>query len=137
MESKSEVAIGLRRSPGEALNIALSKLNQPIAPPKNIKRVIIKPSIYDPKLPGNTDVGMVRALVRMFSSLGPVIIVESDNPLRTTADAFLQCGYNDLEDQQAELVNLTDTDMISVRFPGHYFEDRKMPRKKIVPPMTN
>ncbi|MGD9395810.1 MAG: DUF362 domain-containing protein [Candidatus Thorarchaeota archaeon] len=128
MESKSEVAIGLKRSPGEALKAALSKLNQPIAPPRNIKRVIIKPSIYNPSLPGNTDVGMVRAVIRMFSSLGPVSIVESDNPLRTTADAFLKCGYKDLEDRQIELVNLTETDMVSVTFPGRYFEDRKMPR---------
>jgi len=128
MESKSEVAIGLKRSPEEALHAALSKLNEPIAPPRNIKRVIIKPSIYDPKLPGSTNVSIVRALIQMFSSLGPVSIVESDNPLRTTEDAFLQCGYKDIEDPQVELVNLTDTDMISVNFPGHYFENRKMPR---------
>ncbi|MHA2395409.1 MAG: DUF362 domain-containing protein [Candidatus Thorarchaeota archaeon] len=124
----SEVAIGLKRSPGEALSVALSKLNEPIVPPKNTTRVVIKPSIYDPNLPGNTDVNMVRAVIRMFRSLGPVSIVESDNPLRTTESAFSQCGYTDLEKEQVELVNLSDTDMTSVLFSGHYFKDRKMPR---------
>ncbi|MHA2353481.1 MAG: DUF362 domain-containing protein, partial [Candidatus Thorarchaeota archaeon] len=124
----SEVAIGLKRSPGEALSVALSKLNEPIVPPKNTTRVVIKPSIYNPNLPGNTDVNMVRAVIRMFRSLGPVSIVESDNPLRTTESAFSQCGYTDLEKEQVELVNLSDTDMTSVLFSGHYFKDRKMPR---------
>jgi uncharacterized protein (DUF362 family) len=128
MESKSEVAIGLKRSPREALSSALSKLNESIVPPKNTTRVVIKPSIYDPNLPGNTDVNMVRAVIRMFGSLGPVSIVESDNPLRKTGDAFLQCGYTDLENEQVELVNLSDADMTSVVFSGHYFKDRKMPR---------
>ena len=95
MESISEVAVGLRRSPGDALRTALSKLNVPLVPPKNTKRVLIKPSIYDPNLPGNTDAKMVRAVIQMFSSLGPVSIIESDNPLRTTKDAFKKCGYTD------------------------------------------
>lgn len=128
MESRSEVAIGLRRSPGEALRTALSKLNLPIVPPTNTKRVVIKPSIYDPNLPGNTDANMVRAIIQMFSSLGPVSIVESDNPLRTTEDAFTRCGYGGFEDERVELVNLSDADMIPITFSGHYFQDRKMPR---------
>ncbi len=128
MESMSEVAIGLRRSPGEALKTALSKLNEPITPPKKTKRVVIKPSIYDPNLPGNTNANMVRAIIQMFGSLGPVSIVESDNPVRTTKDAFIRCGYADVEDERVELVNLSDADMIPVTFSGHYFQDRKMPR---------
>jgi uncharacterized protein (DUF362 family) len=128
MESMSEVAIGLRRSPGEALRAALSKLSVPLVPQKVTKRVVIKPSIYDPNLPGNTDVNMVRAVIRMFSSLGPVSIVESDNPLRTTKDAFMRCGYADVENEHVELVNLSDADMIPITFSGHYFDDRKMPR---------
>ncbi|MHA1962984.1 MAG: DUF362 domain-containing protein [Candidatus Thorarchaeota archaeon] len=128
MESRSEVAIGLRKKPGEALRTALSKLIEPIVPPKNTKRVVIKPSIYDPNLPGNTDAKMVRAIIQMFSSLGPVNIVESDNPLRTTKDAFIQCGYAEFEDERVELVNLSDADMTSVTFPGYYFKDRKMPQ---------
>ena len=128
MESKSEVAIGLRRSPGEALRTALSKLNEPIIPPANTKRVVIKPSIYDPNLPGNTDANMVRAIIQMFSSVGPISIVESDNPLRTTRDAFTRSGYTVLENETVELVNLSDADMTSVAFSGHYFQNRKMPR---------
>jgi len=128
MESKSEVAIGLRRSPGAALRTALSKLNDPIVPPSNTKRVVIKPSIYDPSLPGNTDVNMVRAIIQMFSSLGFVSIVESDNLLRTTRDAFMQCGYDAFQDEQVELVNLSDAVMTTATFSGHYFQNRKMPR---------
>jgi uncharacterized protein (DUF362 family) len=128
MEFKSEIAIGLKRNPGEALSTALSRLNKPIVAPNNTKRVIIKPSIYDPDLPGNTDAKTVRALIRMFSSIGPISIIESDNPLRTTNVAFSKTGYTDLEEEHVELVNLSYGEMTSVRFSGHYFKERKMPR---------
>ncbi|TET12019.1 MAG: DUF362 domain-containing protein [Candidatus Thorarchaeota archaeon] len=128
MEFTSEVAVSVKRSPAEALKTALSKLSVPIVLPKNTERVIIKPSIYDPSLPGNTDVNMVRAVGRMFKSLSPVKIVESDNPLRTTADAFSRSGYNALIEEHVELVNLTDVDMVSITFPGHYFKNRRMPK---------
>ncbi len=127
MEFTSEVAVSVKRSPAEALKTALSKLSIPIVPPINTERVIIKPSIYDPSLPGNTDVNMVRAVARLFGSLSPIKIVESDNPLRPTADAFSRSGYNVLIKEQAELVNLTDVDMVPITFPGHYFKDRRMP----------
>jgi uncharacterized protein (DUF362 family) len=127
MEYESEVAVALKRSPREALNTALSKLTVPIAPPSKGERVIIKPSIYDPSLPGNTDVRMVAATVHMFKSLGVVNIVESDNPHRTTADAFAKSGYNSLIQNDVDLVNLTDANMIPISFPGHYFKDRRMP----------
>ena len=119
MEYTSEVAVAVKRSPAEALNTALSRLSEPILPPKNSKQVIIKPSIYDPSLPGNTDVQMVRAAVRMFKSLGPVKIVESDNPLRTTTEAFTKSGYNSLIQDNVELVNLSDVDMGPTSFSGH------------------
>ena len=128
MENGSEIAIGVKRSPGESLHAALSKLSKPIVPPKNTKRVIIKPSIYDPKLLGNTDAELVGALVHMFHSIGPISIVESDNPLRKTDDAFFQCQYSKLVDERVELVNLSDAEMVSVDFPGHYFTNREMPR---------
>ncbi|MGY5865247.1 MAG: DUF362 domain-containing protein [Candidatus Thorarchaeota archaeon] len=127
MEFTSEVAVAVKRSPSEALSTALSKLSEPILPPKNSKHVIIKPSIYDPALPGNTDVQMVWAVVRMFKSLGPVKIVESDNPQRTTSDAFTNSGYNSLIQDNVELVNLTDVDKVPFSFPGHHFNDRRMP----------
>ncbi len=128
MESMPEVAVGLRRSPGEALRAALSKLNAPIIPPKSATHVVIKPSIYDPNLPGNTDSEMVRAVIQMFGSLGLVSIVESDNPLRTTRDAFDQSGYSAFENERVRLVNLSDDDMIPMTFSGQYFEGRRMPR---------
>jgi uncharacterized protein (DUF362 family) len=128
MENRSEVAIGVKKSPGESLHEALSKLSSPIVPPKNTKRVIIKPSIYDPKLPGNTDVELVGALVHMFHSIGPISIVESDNPLRRTDEAFFQCQYTKLVDERVGLVNLSDAEMASVNFPGHYFNSREMPQ---------
>jgi uncharacterized protein (DUF362 family) len=127
MEFTSEVAVGVKRNPAEALKTALSKLSVPIVPPTNTERVIIKPSIYDPSLPGNTDVNIVRAVARMFGSLGPVRIVESDNPRRTTAEAFSRSGYNTLIEEYVELVNLTNGDMTSITFPGHYFKNRRMP----------
>lgn len=128
MTSNPEIAIAVRRNPGEALRVALSKLNEPIIPPKNIKRVVIKPSIYDPKLPGNTDVKIVRAAIQIFNSVGPITIVESDNPLRSAKDAFSLCNYSNLENKSVSLLNLSDTEMVSVQFAGHYFEKRKMPR---------
>ncbi|MFW9812018.1 MAG: DUF362 domain-containing protein [Candidatus Thorarchaeota archaeon] len=127
MEYESEVAVALKRSPSEALTTALSKLTIPLDPPKKINQVIIKPSIYDPGLPGNTDVRMVGAIVRMFKSLGTVKIVESDNPIRTTADAFTKSGYNSLVQEGVELCNLTDADMIPVSFPNYFFKNRRMP----------
>ena len=128
MESMSEVAIGLKRSPGEALRVALSKLSFPITPPNSEVPVVIKPSIYNPNLPGNTDVRMVQAVIKMFGSLGPVKVVESDNPRRKTMDAFKQCGYALLENDHVGLINLSDEDMIPVTLPGQYFQDRRMPR---------
>ncbi len=127
MTSSPEIAIAVRRNPGEALRVALSKLNEPIFPPKNINRVIIKPSIYDPKLPGNTDVKIVRAATQIFNSVGPITIVESDNPLRTAKEAFSLCDYSDLENERVSLVNLSDSEMVPVQFAGHYFQNRKMP----------
>ncbi|MHA1943163.1 MAG: DUF362 domain-containing protein [Candidatus Thorarchaeota archaeon] len=127
MEFTSEVAVSVKQSPAEALKTALSKLSIPIVPPKNTDRIIIKPSIYDPSLPGNTDVNMVRAVARLFGSLSPIKIVESDNPHRTTVDAFSNSGYNVLIKEQAELINLSDEDMVPITFPGYYFKDRRMP----------
>jgi uncharacterized protein (DUF362 family) len=128
MESMSEVAVGLRRSPREALTAAFSKLNTQIIPPESKAHVVIKPSIYDTNLPGNTDAKMVRAVIQMFGSLGPVSIVESDNPRRKSMDAFKQSGYDNLENDRVKLVNLTDDDMVPATFSGHYFEHRKMPK---------
>ncbi|MFW9927678.1 MAG: DUF362 domain-containing protein [Candidatus Thorarchaeota archaeon] len=127
MDFTSEVAVSVKRSPAEALKTAFSKLSVPIVPPKNTMRTVIKPSIYNPSLPGNTDVAIVRAVTRMFGSLGPVHIVESDNPLRTADDAFSRSGYDSVKSENVELVNLSDADMVNVTFPGNFFNARMMP----------
>ncbi len=128
MEFKSEVAVGVKKSPGAALRAALAKLNEPIIPRRKISGVVIKPSIFDPDLPGNTDVELVKAVIQMFDSLGPIKIVESDNPFRTAEDAFSRCGYDELKNEHVELLNLSDTELVPVTFPGNYLEKRKMPK---------
>lgn len=127
MAFSSEIAIAIRRNPREALQVALSKLDELIAPPKGIQRVVIKPSIYDPELPGNTDAKIVQVVVQFFNSIGPISIVESDNPLRTAEEAFSRCGYLEFETKNVGFVNLTKTEMIPVQFAGYYFQNRKMP----------
>ncbi|MFW9787643.1 MAG: DUF362 domain-containing protein [Candidatus Thorarchaeota archaeon] len=118
----------MKRSPSEALRIALSKLSHPIVPPNEVTRVVIKPSIYNPDLPGNTDWRMVLGIFQMFRSLGPVTVVESDNPLRTAREAFTKSGYSEFVEMGIELVNLSNDDMVQVKFAGHYFDERKMPQ---------
>lgn len=120
------MAIGLRKSPIDALRAAMSKLTIPISPPKRDEKIILKPSIYDPNLPGNTDVGIVKAVVQTFSSLGNMSIVESDNPLRTADVAFSKMGYKELVSENVKLVNLSDDEMVPITFAGHFFKDRKI-----------
>jgi uncharacterized protein (DUF362 family) len=64
----------------------------------------------------------------MFGSLGPISIVESDNPIRTTKEAFTQSGYDIFDNSRVKLVNLSDDEMIPVTFSGHFFKERKMPQ---------
>ncbi|MFW9805249.1 MAG: DUF362 domain-containing protein [Candidatus Thorarchaeota archaeon] len=127
MDSMSEVAIGLRRTPIDSLRAAISKLNLTISSPTSGANIIIKPSIYDPNLPGNTDVRMVQAVIQTFSSLGTMSIVESDNPLRTAKVAFSKMGYDELVNENVRLVNLSDDKMVPVTFAGQFFKDRKIP----------
>ena len=84
MDYTAEISIGLRRKPKEALITALSKLSSSLVIPERASQIVIKPSIYDPQLVGNTNFDLVQAIVRTFSSLGRISIVESNNPIRTT-----------------------------------------------------
>lgn len=127
MEHTAEVAIGLRKDMKTSLSIALSKLTTPLEPPKNLARIVIKPSIYDPKLVGNTSIDVVRAVIHSFKSLGPVYLVESDNPIRTAADAFINCGYDSLIEDGIELVSLSEQPTKKILMPGHYFKDHSIP----------
>ena len=127
MEYTAEISIGLQRNPKEALTVALSKLTTTIEIPENLVQVLIKPSIYDPSLVGNTEPELVRAISRTFHNLGPISIIESDNPIRTTNEAFEKAGYNNLVRENVKLVNLSEIPRQSLKMPGHYFETLEMP----------
>jgi uncharacterized protein (DUF362 family) len=127
MNHTSEVAIAIRRTPRESLSEALSKLLAPPTPKGPIDRVIIKPSIYNPHFAGNTSSDLVGALIHLFKFLAPVLVVESDNPLRTAEDAFRQSSYHALEGKTTTLVNLSKSDLTPVKMAGHLFESKPMP----------
>ncbi len=123
----TEVAIAVRRRCDEALLTAISKLSDPLPNFVPTSYIVLKPSIYDPQLVGNTDYGLVRAIVRMFSSACDVKIVESANLRRTAQEAFRQSGYDRLVSERVSLVDLTSSEMVSVSFAGHAFRTRNMP----------
>ena len=127
MEYSAEISIGLKRNPKEALTEALSKFSTPLDIPDDLHQILIKPSIYDPTLVGNTEPNLVRAISRTFNSLGPISIVESDNPLRTTNEAFEKSSYNDLVSDSVKLVNLSEIPRELLNMAGHYFETLEMP----------
>jgi uncharacterized protein (DUF362 family) len=127
MMYSSEVSIGLRRNPNEALEIALSKLTQPLDLPKNFTRLLIKPSIFDPNLVGNTSVGAMSAVLQTFKDIGSTAIIESDNPRRRTTDAFQRMGYNVFSSSDVSLVNLSELPTSIVKMPGHFFREHRMP----------
>ena len=82
---------------------------------------------YDPKLVGNTETELVRAIARTFGNLGHISIVESDNPIRNANEAFEALGYNQLTNENTELVNLSQVSCESIKMAGHYFETLEMP----------
>ena len=127
MEYTAEISIGLRRNPKEALLAALSRLTTPLDIPASAKQILIKPSIYDPKLVGNTEPELIRAIARTFGNLGHISIIESDNPFRTTKEAFEIPGYSELATENIELVNLSEIPLQSMKMAGHYFETLEMP----------
>jgi len=127
MEYTAEISIGLRRNPKEALLAALSRLTTPLDIPANAKQILIKPSIYNPKLVGNTKPELVRAIARTFSNLGHISIVESDNPIRTTKEAFEASGYSELANENVELINLSEIPLQPLKMAGHYFDTLEMP----------
>ena len=127
MNYTSEVAIAIRRTPRESLSEALSKLLAPPTPKGPIDRVIIKPSIYSSHFAGNTSSALVGALIHLFKSIAPVLVVESDNPLRSAEDAFRQSSYHGLEGKTTTLVNLSKSDLAPVKMAGHLFRSKPMP----------
>ncbi|RLI57350.1 MAG: hypothetical protein DRO87_03195 [Candidatus Thorarchaeota archaeon] len=127
MDTASEVALAVKRTPEESLATALSKLSDPIEFPTELEHVIVKPSIYNPRLVGNTSVSMTAAVVRMFQDVSPVLVVESDNPVRTADVAFKECGYDVLASERVSLLNLSSTPTKSMQMPGHHFRVHDFP----------
>jgi uncharacterized protein (DUF362 family) len=127
MEESTEVSIGVKRTLQDALVSALGRLTKPLIIPSSASRIVIKPSILDPALPGNTSVEMVRSLVLLFKDTAEVVIAESDNPFRTASEAFNRCGYNALIELGVELANLTACQRQPVAMSGHYFDKLEMP----------
>lgn len=128
MDYTSQVAVAVKRTTRESLRTALSHLNGALDIPSNISHVIIKPSILDTSLPGNSSLEMIRALALTFKNVAPIHIVESDNPRRTTEDAFSKLGISRLEEDGIILDNLTESEMTSIVMAGNKFSKRKMPK---------
>ncbi len=122
MGSTAEVAIAVKRNPREALSTALSKLTQPLPIVGDGTRVVVKPSILDPKISGNTSLDIIRAVVGLFDRTAEVLLVESDNPFRSVDDAFSQLGYSGLASDNVKLINLSHDDLEPMTMPGQYFK---------------
>ncbi|MCF2136202.1 MAG: DUF362 domain-containing protein [Candidatus Thorarchaeota archaeon] len=118
MDYTAEVAVGIARNQREALSNALKKLSSPPVLTSKQNQVVLKPSIYDTNLPDNTSFELIRAIVRTFSLVGQVHIVEDDNPLRTADIAFSESGYAQLADKNVILVNLSRTQSKHVQKTG-------------------
>jgi uncharacterized protein (DUF362 family) len=127
MESSSYISVAIKQHPLQALSTALSKLPCPIAVKPSTRKIIIKPSVYDTSLPGNTTRLMVAAAVQVFGHIAPISIVESDNPKRSADDAFRALGYTTLSGSNVSLVNLSLAPTRLVTFPGHFFKEHAMP----------
>ena len=120
MRYASFVSVALKRSQHEALTAAISRMPTPVPIDPRVNKVVLKPSIYDPNLVGNTTFGMAKAVTEFFRSVAPVVIVESDNPRRTAEEAFAQSGYNALATESVSLVNLSDCPLTEVDFAGTF-----------------
>ncbi|MFW9887003.1 MAG: DUF362 domain-containing protein [Candidatus Thorarchaeota archaeon] len=128
MDSSAEVAIAVEKNPRLALATALSKLTQPLPITGAERRVVIKPSILDPEVPGNTSLEVIRAVVGLFEHTAEVLVVESDNPYRTVEDAYSKLGYSELATENVKLFNLSLDILEAMSMPGRYFfASHKMP----------
>ena len=127
MGSSAEVAIAVKKNSCQALATALSKLTQPLPITRTERRVVIKPSILDPEIPGNTSLEVIKAVVSLFENTAEVLVVESDNPYRTVEDAYSKLGYGELATEKVKLFNLSHDTLEPVFMPGRYFASHKMP----------
>ncbi len=128
MVHSSEIAIGVKRNPKESLSAAISRLSSPLPMNPDTSKIIVKPSILHPDLPGNSSLEVTQATTRLFQGAGEIYVVESDNPLRTTMDAFSQTGHDILSNEDVSLVNLSSEEMQELKMSGHFFESHSFPQ---------
>ncbi|MFW9966768.1 MAG: DUF362 domain-containing protein [Candidatus Thorarchaeota archaeon] len=121
MHSSVEVAVAVKKNPRKALSTALSKLTQPLPIVGEESRVVIKPSILDPKIPGNTSLEIIRAIIAFFDRASNVVLVESDNPYRSVEQAYSKLGYSSLASDKVELLNLSLAELYPATMSGQYF----------------
>ena len=128
MKVDTEVAISIAKTPMKALRNALSKLTSPLSMPSDeIERIIIKPSIYNPNFVGNTSPEIIHALAKIFSSIAPIVVVESNNPIRSTKQAFEKTGYTNQLNELVSLVDLSSEASLEVEMAGHAFKNKRLP----------
>jgi uncharacterized protein (DUF362 family) len=127
MQQTTDIAVAVRKNPLEALSVAISKLPQPIHFAEGIDEIVIKPSIYDPALPGNTSLGMMMSVINVFEDIARLVVVESDNPNRGAESAFHDSGYTTALSERADFKNLSNDEKVRVDFPGNYFQTHEMP----------
>ncbi len=125
MES-AEVTVAVKHTPLDALRTAISKMPNPISIRESMKRIILKPAIYNPDIIGNTSTEMMSAIIQTFSNIAPIDVVESDSPIRTTEYAFKMMGYDDFV-EEVQLVNLSKVERIKVQMAGHFFKSHEIP----------
>ncbi|MFW9918222.1 MAG: DUF362 domain-containing protein [Candidatus Thorarchaeota archaeon] len=127
MTFTSYVSVAVRKTQSDALRTAISKLPNPVPISPSTKNIIIKPSIYDPNLPGNTSFGMVKAVVEFFKAVAPIYLVESDNPIRTAEEAFNGCNYSAFVKEGVKVVNLSKEALKASELPGHFLKTIQLP----------
>ncbi len=123
MKHSSEVSVAFRRNMHESLQKALSRLHSSLNIDTTVDKIVIKPSIYDPELPGNTSPDIIRSVVRIFENVSDIIIVESDTRTRSANDAFKALRLDQLVGDNVSLVNLSKSHCSNYRMSGHYLKE--------------
>ncbi|TFG14829.1 DUF362 domain-containing protein [Candidatus Thorarchaeota archaeon] len=127
MQLTTDISVAVKKNPLEALSVAISKLPQPVRFAEGIDEIIIKPSIYDPALPGNTSLGMMMSVVNVFEDIAKLVVVESDNPIRSAESAFHNLGCTTALSERVRFKNLSQDEKVPVDFPGNFFQKHEMP----------
>lgn len=128
MRYTSFVCVAVRKNQTETLQTAIAKMPNPLPISPATNRILIKPSIYDPTLPGNSSLGMVRATIEFFKAVAPISLIESDNPIRQADEAFSRCNYDSLVDDRVNLVNLSKEPLFLCAMAGYHLEQVLLPQ---------